>query len=101
MLQIVVFSKSYCPHCKATKSTLKEYINPENSDSFNVKIVELDLLDGEDGRLIQKELFEQVGQTTVPNIFIHGEHIGGNSDLQRLASIGHLEIIINGAGEDL
>ena len=47
-------------------------------------MVELDELPQNDGRIIQRELYEVTGQTTVPNCFIRGMHIGGNSDLQEL-----------------
>jgi glutaredoxin 3 len=36
----------------------------------------------DNGKAIQKVLRDITGQTTVPNIFIDGKHIGGNSDLQ-------------------
>jgi glutaredoxin 3 len=36
----------------------------------------------EDGAAIQAALAEINGQTSVPNIYINKEHIGGNSDLQ-------------------
>lgn len=36
-------------------------------------------------------LFELTGQKTVPNVFIGGEHIGGNSDVQVLKSQDKLD----------
>lgn len=36
---------------------------------------------------VAKALKRQTGQRTVPNIFIAGKHIGGNSDLQGMNSI--------------
>lgn len=36
----------------------------------------------DDGSAIQATLKEMTGQSTVPNIFINKQHIGGNSDLQ-------------------
>ncbi|KAI9774407.1 MAG: hypothetical protein M1840_004301 [Geoglossum simile] len=70
---VAVFSKSYCPYCKAAKSLLTE-----NGASFFV--IELDQV--EDGADIQSHLANLTGQSTVPNIFINKIHIGGNSDLQ-------------------
>ena len=87
-----VFSKSYCPYCKSTKSLLSE---------LGVKpyIIELDQV-GEyircssafvrqtngivvdDGAAIQDALEEMTQQRSVPNIFIDHKHIGGNSELQ-------------------
>jgi glutaredoxin 3 len=37
---------------------------------------DLDTMDG--GADIQSALLELTGQKTVPNVFIHGKHLGGN-----------------------
>lgn len=79
---IFVASKSYCPYCKSTKGTL-------NSVTKDAYVIELDEMS--DGGEIQDALYELTGQRTVPNVFIGGEHIGGNSDLQALHSKGELE----------
>jgi glutaredoxin 3 len=44
-----------------------------------------DVLNAVDSGAI-KALRQQTGQRTVPNIFIGGRHIGGNSDLQARGS---------------
>ncbi|KAH8652098.1 putative glutaredoxin Grx1 [Xylariales sp. PMI_506] len=70
---VAVFSKSYCPYCKATKSLLS---------SLDAKYYAIELDQESDGDEIQSALAELSGQRTVPNIFISKQHIGGNSDLQ-------------------
>ncbi|KAJ5834473.1 Glutaredoxin [Penicillium robsamsonii] len=70
---VVVFSKSYCPYCDASKKLL---------DSLNAKYTTLELDLEEEGAAIQSALAEISSQRTVPNIFINKKHIGGNSDLQ-------------------
>ncbi|KAG4305367.1 hypothetical protein PORY_000923 [Pneumocystis oryctolagi] len=80
--KVVVFSKSYCPHCDKTKSLL---------DSLNAKYHVLELDQRGDGKNIQQYLLELTGQATVPNIFISRQHIGGNSDLEALQNSGKLE----------
>ncbi|KAG0647016.1 Glutaredoxin [Hyphodiscus hymeniophilus] len=70
---VVVFSKSYCPYCKATKSLL---------DQSGAKYFTIELDQVDDGSAIQAALKEINGQTSVPNIYIKQQHIGGNSDLQ-------------------
>ncbi|RYP93564.1 hypothetical protein DL770_000306 [Monosporascus sp. CRB-9-2] len=70
---VAVFSKSYCPYCKATKQLL---------DSVGAKYYALELDEVSDGSEIQAALQEISGQRTVPNIFINRKHIGGNSDIQ-------------------
>ncbi|KAF3926272.1 Glutaredoxin-C1 [Dactylellina cionopaga] len=74
---VAVFSKSYCPYCKASKALLTEL-------NANFNVIELDKVD--DGSAIQDALREISNQGTVPNIFIGKKHIGGNSDLQALKS---------------
>jgi glutaredoxin 3 len=71
--KVVVFSKSYCPYCKSTKSLLTSLDAP-------FYVLELDQVD--DGAAIQDALEEITNQRSVPNIFINKQHIGGNSDLQ-------------------
>ncbi|KAH3665582.1 hypothetical protein OGAPHI_003769 [Ogataea philodendri] len=74
--KVFVASKTYCPYCAAAKKTLQSEVK---NDLF---ILELNTID--DGAEIQDALAQITGQSTVPNIFIAGEHIGGNSDLQAL-----------------
>ena len=62
----------------------------EEIDGWSLEIIDLDQMDGEDGPLIQQTLHELTGQRTVPNVFISGNHIGGNSELQELHSLGNL-----------
>ena len=73
----MVFSKSYCPHSKATKTLLAH-------KEVSFEVIELDQVP--DGKAIQEVLKSAKfgGQRTVPNIFIAGQHIGGNSELQSL-----------------
>ncbi|KAJ9499238.1 Glutaredoxin [Exophiala xenobiotica] len=84
---VVVFSKSYCPYCRASKSLLNE----KHAKYF---LMELDEVD--DGAAIQDALEEITGQRSVPNIFIAQKHIGGNSDLQ--SKKGQLDDLLKSAG---
>ncbi|MCJ1231119.1 hypothetical protein MMC12_007795, partial [Toensbergia leucococca] len=61
LLATAVFSKSYCPYCKAAKTLLSEM-------GAKPYIVELDQVD--DGAQLQDALYEISQQSTVPNIFI-------------------------------
>ncbi|KAL9627540.1 MAG: hypothetical protein Q9204_006495 [Flavoplaca sp. TL-2023a] len=70
---VAVFSKSYCPYCKASKSLLSEL-------GAKFFVIEMDQVD--DGADLQNALEEISGQRSVPNIYISQKHIGGNSDLQ-------------------
>lgn len=86
---VIVYSKSYCPHCVRAKSLLE-------SHGVDTKVVELNMED--DGLEIQAVLFHITGQKTVPNIFVGGKHVGGNSELQALANSGELKKLLDEAG---
>jgi glutaredoxin 3 len=62
---------------------------------LSIKVVELDELPQNDGKIIQGELYEVTGQRTVPNVFIRGMHIGGNSDVQALLHREELATMID------
>jgi glutaredoxin 3 len=92
----MVWSKSHCPYCRMTKQLLfqlqKEINNNNPNNKLDVHVIELNQLVGpSDGRSIQHYLEQKTGQRTVPNIFISGQHVGGNSDLQDLHSSGKLK----------
>ncbi|KAJ8628941.1 hypothetical protein MRB53_022264 [Persea americana] len=78
---IVVFSKSYCPYCKRAKSVFKEL----NKEAY---VIELDQRD--DGSDIQDALREIIGRRTVPQVFIHGKHVGGSDDTVAAYESGEL-----------
>ncbi|KAK9478347.1 thioredoxin-like protein [Lipomyces japonicus] len=86
---VIVFSKSYCPYCKATKSTFDQ-------EGVKHKDLELDQLDT--GAAIQNTLAALTNQRTVPVIFIGGKFIGGNSDLQVLKKNSQLKQLLKDAG---
>lgn len=74
---LVVFSKSYCPYCQNSKRIL---------DGYGAKYAAYELNQEEDGADLQAALLTITGQRTVPNIFIGKQHIGGNSDLEKVVS---------------
>lgn len=85
---IFVASKTYCQYCNQTLKTLTDF----NVIDF-AKVLQLNNMD--DGADIQNTLYEITGQRTVPNIFIGGKHIGGDSELQSLKSSGELKKLLN------
>ena len=46
---------------------------------------------GDDGPEYQMTLMQMTGQRTVPNVFVKGQHIGGNDDSQAAAKDGKLK----------
>ena len=54
------------------------------------KVHELDKI-GDDGPELQMALFKMTGQKSVPNVFVKGQHVGGNDDTQAAAKTGKLQ----------
>ncbi|KAF2834689.1 glutaredoxin domain-containing protein [Patellaria atrata CBS 101060] len=71
---VAIFSKSFCPYCRATKALLTE---------MGAKYYTIEMDQVEDGAALQDALQDITNQRSVPNIFIGQKHIGGNSDLRR------------------
>ncbi|KAI9229337.1 MAG: glutaredoxin [Piptocephalis tieghemiana] len=78
---VTIFSKTTCGFCSRAKYTLED-------QGIAYMAIELDQL--KEGREIQADLKKLTGQSTVPNIFIRGKHLGGYSDLARADDTGKL-----------
>lgn len=84
--KVVVFSKSYCPYCSKTKELFEDL-------GVDATVYELNEMDN--GQAIQDALLKMTGQRTVPNVFINGQHIGGNDKTQALNKSGKLKEILS------
>ena len=92
---VVIFSKSYCPYCRRAKAVFKEL--QLRKDPY---VVELD--QREDGWEIQDALSDMVGRRTVPQVFVHGKHLGGSDDTVEANESGKLAKLLNiGVKDDL
>lgn len=85
--EIIVFSKSYCPYCQSTKDILKE---------LNVPHTIIEVNEVPNGKLLHQALIYYSKQKTVPNIYIHQTHVGGDSDLKRMRKSGELMTLWKG-----
>ncbi|CAM9317264.1 unnamed protein product [Pylaiella littoralis] len=83
---VVVFSKSYCPFCTRTKNLFAGL-------GVDATVYELDQMD--DGDTIQAILGAKTGQTTVPNVFVKGTHVGGNDAVQAANNNGALKELLD------
>jgi len=79
--EVVIYSKSWCPYCAQCKALFDDMEQPYTA-------IELD--QREDGEALQAALLELTQQRTVPNVFVAGNHVGGNDDTQRAARSGEL-----------
>ncbi|XP_021961025.1 thioredoxin reductase 1, cytoplasmic isoform X1 [Folsomia candida] len=85
--EVMVFSKSYCPFCKKVKALFTDL-------GINYHAYELDLIDPDEAALLQAALKEKSGMSTVPNVFIKGNHIGGCDDtFKKHQQVGLLNVL--------
>ena len=84
---ISIFSKTTCGFCSKAKTLLEnEY------STTQIQVIELDYM--KEGAAIGMDLRRTTGQTTVPNIFVFGKHIGGYTELKHLHDSGTLRKLI-------
>lgn len=80
MAQVEIYSTLFCPYCARAKSLLGRK---------GVEYVNIDVME-EPAR--RDEMVSRAGgRTSVPQIFIDGEHIGGSDDLHALERAGALD----------
>lgn len=79
MAQVTIYSSDYCPYCQRAKALLRER---------GVTEWEEICVDGKPG--LRAEMAQKVGRTSVPQIFIGGQHVGGCDDLHALDAKGGL-----------
>mgnify|MGYP004706077923 FL=1 len=72
MANVEIYTKVTCPYCHRAKALL---------DQKGVSFQEI-LIDGDTAK--REEMIQRSGRTTVPQIFIDAQHIGGCDDLYAL-----------------
>lgn len=83
MPNVEIYTKAFCPYCsRALKLLATKGVTPE----------EYDITMGGPKRA---EMLERAnGGTTVPQIFINGQHVGGSDDLAALERAGKLDALL-------
>ncbi|CDI81635.1 glutaredoxin, putative [Eimeria praecox] len=84
--QVTVFSKSYCPHCKAAISALSRL----NISDMHVEQIE----DNPFCDAIQDYLKTKTGARSVPRVFLNGKFFGGGDDTVEGIKNGTVERIL-------
>ncbi len=80
MPRVEIYSTMFCPYCSRAKSLLeRKGVTYENIDII------------EDSSKREEMVNRAHGRTSVPQIFIDGEHIGGCDDLYALDRAGKLD----------
>lgn len=85
MAKVEIYTKPTCPYCLKAKATLL---------AKGVKFEEVDIEARPDRR--QEMIARAGGRTTVPQIFIDGQGIGGCDDLHDLDRRGELDPLLAG-----
>ena len=80
MAQVEMYTTMWCPYCARARALFERK---------GVTYTEIDLME-EPGR--RSEMVKRAnGKTTVPQIFIDGDHIGGSDELVALDRAGGLD----------
>ena len=83
MAKIEIYTKAFCPYCTRAMRLL---------DAKGVDVEEFDISMGGPKRV--EMLGRAGGRSTVPQIFIDGQHIGGSDDLAALDREGKLDALL-------
>ncbi|EKN3362860.1 glutaredoxin 3 [Yersinia ruckeri] len=82
MAKIEIYTKATCPFCVRAKALL----NSKEAAFQEIAI---------DGDMVKREeMIARSGRTTVPQVFIDGQHIGGCDDLHALDARGGLDPLL-------
>jgi glutaredoxin 3 len=83
MAKIEIYTKAFCPYCTRALRLL---------DAKGVDVEEFDISMGGPKRV---EMLDRAGgRSTVPQIFIDGQHIGGSDELAALEREGKLDALL-------
>jgi glutaredoxin 3 len=82
MAKIEIYTTPFCGYCARAKSLL---------DHKGASYDEMDVMMDDKKR---GEMRERSRRSTVPQIFINGQHIGGSDDLAALEQAGKLDALL-------
>lgn len=83
MAKVEIYTKAYCPYCaRAMRLLQSKGVQPEE---FDITL----------GGPKRAEMIDRAGgRTTVPQVFVDGQHIGGSDDLAALDHRGGLDPLL-------
>ncbi|WP_439612887.1 glutaredoxin 3 [Reyranella sp.] len=82
MAKIEIYTSPFCGYCARAKSLL---------DSKGAEYEEADVMMDDKKRA---EMRSRTNRTSVPQIFINGQHIGGSDELAALEQAGKLDALL-------
>lgn len=80
--KVVMYTTGWCPYCARARALL---------DAKGVLVEEIDVDAMPDAR---REMLARSGRSTVPQIFIGDDHVGGCDDLEALDEAGRLDSLL-------
>lgn len=83
MAEVIVYATPYCPYCIRARQLLQS------------KGVDYTLIDVSLDRAKRAEMTKKAGRTSVPQIWINKEHVGGCDELMALERAGKLDKKLN------
>lgn len=83
MLSVVLYGIRFCPYCIAARRLL------------NKKNIQFEDIAVDNNPELRSQISEKSGRTTVPQIWIGEQPIGGYTELQKLALTGELDRMLN------
>ncbi len=85
-MAIEMYTTSWCPYCVRAKALLSK-------KGATVEEINIEEIDGARDTMVERS----GGRMTVPQIFIHGTHVGGCDDLYALEAQGGLDALLRSA----
>ena len=82
MADVTIYTRDSCGYCQAAMELLRR------------KNVEFERIEVTDSAIRQAMIQRAGGRTTVPQIFIGGQHVGGCDDLYALEDEGRLDALL-------
>ena len=80
--KVVLYGTKFCPYCIAARSLL------------NAKGIAFDDIAVDNNLDLRSQIAARSGQNTVPQIWFGEQHIGGYTDLHKLATSGDLDRLL-------
>jgi len=87
MAEVELYTTMWCPYCSRARALL---------DRKGVTYTDIDIIEHPERRA--EMLRRAGGRTSVPQVFIDGEHIGGSDELAALDRAGKLDAKLGGKG---
>jgi glutaredoxin 3 len=80
--KVIMYTTGWCPYCSRARALL-------DAKGVPVEEIDVDAVPGARGEMLSRS-----GRSTVPQIFIGDDHVGGCDDLLALDEAGRLDTLL-------